>query len=496
MIKVFISSTFEDLEDYREKLIKSLGQLRGIIPSSMEFFGADPGKPGEVCFDRIDQCNCFIGIYAHSYGHIPEGDDLSITEQEYDYAKELEIDKYCFLVKEDQPWNPQLIEDYPNKEKLLRFKQKVSNDVVFKKFTSPEDLNSKVVVSIIKKILEGSTPIEDISTELYEYWSYLFSQDRNPLNAYRKLNKWREKTNLRVLVDKLVENFEKEVEFSNDPKYQAIKLRLKRYNPKKYSDYFKILEQKIKYNISDMKIEEADEVLRGIRDYYIDIDKKLVENLLNIVQQYYNRQYQQIIKNQEYIDQNPFQLIFIGSMSYTLGKIWFLKNDLKKAQDYFNQSIHLRSMQTEKDFHGIAYQYRELAKIEYFLSNTKDNFEKILNYLYSAQQSSDRANDPRTRLTLTAWSLILLPSDVEFLDLNNNLRKEELNNLIDIKPNYPIPDIAESKAISNFCLGNKKNFDLFEKKTIMYKIFAKAKNIETDLPDWVKIGTRFKDFVV
>ena len=68
--------------------------------------GARDKKPTKACLDLMGKCDLFIGIYAWRYGRIPEGSDISITEQEYQYAKKLKIPCLCYFIDEDYPWNP------------------------------------------------------------------------------------------------------------------------------------------------------------------------------------------------------------------------------------------------------------------------------------------------------------------------------------------------------------------------------------------------------
>lgn len=85
-MKVFISSTYQDLRDYRQAAIESVLNYE-CLPLAMEHFGARPKEPAKVSSDDVRKCNIFVGIYAHCYGFILEGSQKSITEQEYKLAK-------------------------------------------------------------------------------------------------------------------------------------------------------------------------------------------------------------------------------------------------------------------------------------------------------------------------------------------------------------------------------------------------------------------------
>jgi hypothetical protein len=146
-MKVFISSTYQDLIDYRRKTAEAVERL-GQQGVRMEVFGARLERATEVCRDEIDESDIFVGIYAHSYGYIPPGSDLSITEMEYHYAVKHKKPVFCFVVDEDYPWRPAFIDGEPAQSKLKALKEKISASLVRDTFTTPEDLAFKVAASV------------------------------------------------------------------------------------------------------------------------------------------------------------------------------------------------------------------------------------------------------------------------------------------------------------------------------------------------------------
>jgi hypothetical protein len=145
-MKAFISSTYQDLIDYRLKASEALERL-GQQGVRMEVFGARPEGAVKVCYDEINDGDVFIGIYAHRYGYIPPESDISITEMEYDFAIEQQKPIFCFLVNDDYPWRPTFIEEEPNRSKLRAFKEKINSRFVRDTFTTPDDLAFKVAAS-------------------------------------------------------------------------------------------------------------------------------------------------------------------------------------------------------------------------------------------------------------------------------------------------------------------------------------------------------------
>lgn len=171
-MKIFLSSTYEDLAEHRAKAAHAVERL-GQHGIRMEVFGARPGEAAAVCLDEIDSSEAFVGIYAHRYGYIPRGSAISITEQEFDFAQEKNKPTFCFLIDENHPWRPGFIESEPGQSKLKAFKQRISQTVVRDTFTTPEDLAYKVASSLgrfllarkIKEELDRVPGSEYVSTE-------------------------------------------------------------------------------------------------------------------------------------------------------------------------------------------------------------------------------------------------------------------------------------------------------------------------------------------
>ena len=139
-MKVFISSTYKDLIDYRAAAIRAV-EGTSYQASKMEVFGARNEEPLVTSLKEVEGSDIFIGIYAHRYGHVPDKSDISITEMEYVHAKKLGKRIYCFVVDEENlPWLPKFIEDEPGKSKLKDFKKRIQKNHTCAFFTSPEDL--------------------------------------------------------------------------------------------------------------------------------------------------------------------------------------------------------------------------------------------------------------------------------------------------------------------------------------------------------------------
>src|SRR5678815_69722 len=136
--KVLISSTRKDIAEYREQIKDKLVALHQVV-LMMETFGANPSDAVTVSTDQVRECDLFIGIYAYRYGYVPEGDEKSITEQEYDLARELGKRCLCYVASESL--KPEVSEEDESKQqRLAAFKQRIDVELVRSVFDSPDDL--------------------------------------------------------------------------------------------------------------------------------------------------------------------------------------------------------------------------------------------------------------------------------------------------------------------------------------------------------------------
>jgi tetratricopeptide (TPR) repeat protein len=158
-MKVFISSTYEDLKRYRLAVRNTILRL-GHHPICMEDFGSRPDPWNIAALNAIADCGALVGIYAHRYGSTPKGGTLSITEQELDRASELRIPCLCYLVDSKYRWPPALIDKGLQKDRLDRFLGKISA-LLRSTFTTRNDLTGKVAADLgreLAKFASISTP--------------------------------------------------------------------------------------------------------------------------------------------------------------------------------------------------------------------------------------------------------------------------------------------------------------------------------------------------
>jgi hypothetical protein len=145
---VIISSTGLDLRDYREAAEEICKRLH-LFPVAMEYFEAMGLGATEGSKRKIDEADVYVGIYAHRYGYIEQGHDKSVTEIEFDYAGERNIERLCFVVDPKWPWPPDAW-DYKNQEPLQRFKARLGASLIRSQFTTVDDLRVKLMQALVE----------------------------------------------------------------------------------------------------------------------------------------------------------------------------------------------------------------------------------------------------------------------------------------------------------------------------------------------------------
>jgi HAD superfamily phosphoserine phosphatase-like hydrolase len=147
-MRVFISSTVRDLEAHRAAVIKKVEKM-GATVVAMEQFGARDARPKAECLRIIrEETDVFVGIYAHRYGFIPDGDEKSVTQQEYEQALVAKKPTLAYIVDSKADWPKDQVEDGVGGDKLAVFLQQVKEDRIVERFTTPDDLAGSVVAGL------------------------------------------------------------------------------------------------------------------------------------------------------------------------------------------------------------------------------------------------------------------------------------------------------------------------------------------------------------
>jgi Domain of unknown function (DUF4062) len=115
---VFVCSTFDDLEQEREGVLDAIRRVQQ-RHNAMEFFGARPGRPIDVCLDEVRKSDLLVVIVGLKYGSLPPGMGISYSQAEYEEGARLEKDCLVYLRDDDVPILPKYVERDPEKLRLL-----------------------------------------------------------------------------------------------------------------------------------------------------------------------------------------------------------------------------------------------------------------------------------------------------------------------------------------------------------------------------------------
>lgn len=190
---VFLSSTGEDLHEYREAAYKAIEGLDGHHCVRMEDFGARGSTSEEFCSSRAAECDLFVGIIGHLYGNSPAGTDRSFTEIEYESATAASRPTLMFLSPDDFPLPANLVEPDERRSRQRHFRDRISAATVRASFSTPSDLAWKVVQAIMNQELQRDTPEEIVwQTPNVQLERMLAQAQRELLLAQRRLQEQEE----------------------------------------------------------------------------------------------------------------------------------------------------------------------------------------------------------------------------------------------------------------------------------------------------------------
>lgn len=149
--QVFVSSTYEDLQEERKKVMEALLQMN-CFPVGMEYFNASDDSQWEVIKSLIRECDYYVLIVAGRYGSIEEESGKSYTQKEFEYAVEQGVPVISFVHKHLESLPVAKYEQEPLKrEKLEKFKSCVQKRLC-KMWDNADGLSSQVVLSLTSLI--------------------------------------------------------------------------------------------------------------------------------------------------------------------------------------------------------------------------------------------------------------------------------------------------------------------------------------------------------
>jgi Domain of unknown function (DUF4062) len=155
MARIYISSTYVDLVEYRKAVDRALSRMEHHVVA-MEDYVATDQRSQDKCLKDIGTCDLYIGIFAWRYGYVPPDNNpeqKSITELEYDHAgsKPRPITRLNFLVDPKAPWPREFMDEITKEndagQKIEKLRAKLAKNVN-SFFTTPADLATVVTAAV------------------------------------------------------------------------------------------------------------------------------------------------------------------------------------------------------------------------------------------------------------------------------------------------------------------------------------------------------------
>jgi hypothetical protein len=148
--RIFISSTFEDLAEYRNA-VRDAVLGAGAMPVMMEDQSTSGLTVEEKIRELLDESDAVLLLVGHRYGAIDAKTGKGWVEAEYEAAKRRGKPLLVFLAAEDAPWPPKFID--PDRTRIEKFREHLASDLVVRFFSSPVDLRVSVMEALSRWVI-------------------------------------------------------------------------------------------------------------------------------------------------------------------------------------------------------------------------------------------------------------------------------------------------------------------------------------------------------
>jgi hypothetical protein len=163
-LKIYLSSTFTDLERYREKVYRALRSLRHDVIAMEDYVAADR-RPLQQCLADVRTSDVYVGVIGWRYGYVPTGDNPrrhSITELELREADRLNKPLLLFVLDGKAPWSPSMMDAATGENergaRINALRDELERDRLVSHFMTPEELALKVVGALYRWQMDSSAP--------------------------------------------------------------------------------------------------------------------------------------------------------------------------------------------------------------------------------------------------------------------------------------------------------------------------------------------------
>jgi hypothetical protein len=155
-MKVYLSSTYQDLVDHRAAVDRTLRRM-GHDVIGMEQYIAEGSKPVDRCKADVQAADAYVIIVAWRFGYVPgraasPPDGRSITEIELGEAKACGKPVLAFLLDPEAPWPPNRVDAMSGPPgagaDVARLRAELGTEYLVGIFRTPDDLASQVAAAV------------------------------------------------------------------------------------------------------------------------------------------------------------------------------------------------------------------------------------------------------------------------------------------------------------------------------------------------------------
>lgn len=150
-INFFVCSTYVDMRQYRDAVIKKIESAAGQI-CAQEFFGARDQKPLATCLEELERSDVFLMFLSPRYGTVDPDSGKSFVENEYDRAAQRGIPRFVYVMDDSHPFPPKFVSIGDDAVKLADFVRRVERDLTVDRFTTPADLADRVLADLLREL--------------------------------------------------------------------------------------------------------------------------------------------------------------------------------------------------------------------------------------------------------------------------------------------------------------------------------------------------------
>lgn len=151
-LKVFLSSTFEDLAVERQAVLDAIQRL-DLEPAAMELFGASDQTPLKACLEAVRRSSLLVLLVGHRYGALVPELDISYSQAEYEEAQRAGIPCLVYLRDDEWPIPPKFLERNPERlGQLERFRDLLRSRHTVATFGEPDKLAHLVAQDVFQTV--------------------------------------------------------------------------------------------------------------------------------------------------------------------------------------------------------------------------------------------------------------------------------------------------------------------------------------------------------